>query len=211
MLEVTKEILETKCSIQHYAEQWFSFQALWRLNTEAFSHRLGRGLREWNHVLDSLRKSRALFGDSDLSRSFGVALVSYENLQERISERTDYWISYVLSSIYQLSLSKGKELYRTLCTSRLQLEETAVKFQSVESLIQAVDRVFDVADVLDRSEQEVADIGYAQRALIRGHITLTKEWVYHENLSAELAALRNLHSRRHATLEGNKGMLAILE
>ncbi|KAH7030898.1 LOW QUALITY PROTEIN: dynein heavy chain, N-terminal region 1-domain-containing protein [Microdochium trichocladiopsis] len=64
--------------ISEYVDKWLQFQSLWDLQSEQL---LGDELSKWLQLLQEIRKSRATFDTTEVSRAFGHIIIDYDQVQ----------------------------------------------------------------------------------------------------------------------------------
>ncbi|KAF9463127.1 dynein heavy chain [Collybia nuda] len=127
-LERPFALIETKVQqIQVYVGQWLQFQSLWDLEAEHVFNRLGDSLANWQNLLTDIKKKRATFDTSETSKSFGVAVIEYEQVQARVNAKYDSWQRDILSKFGLKLGAQMKEMHAAILKARNDLEHHSIE------------------------------------------------------------------------------------
>ncbi|KZS90334.1 cytoplasmic dynein heavy chain 1 [Sistotremastrum niveocremeum HHB9708] len=130
-LEKPFGLIEVKIQqIRDYVGKWLQFQSLWDLEAEYVFNRLGDSLSHWQQLLSEIKKARSTFDTSGSSKSFGVCVIEYEQVQARVNAKYDAWQRDILSRFGVKLGNAMKEIHASILKARNDLEH-----QSIEGLI----------------------------------------------------------------------------
>ena len=129
-------MIETKVQqLKEYVAKWLQFQSLWDLEAEYVFNRLGEDLSHWQQLLTEIKKARSTFDTSETSKSFGVCVIDYEQVQARVNAKYDSWQRDILSRFGVKLGNAMKEMHASILKARNELEH-----QSIEGLVGAPHR-----------------------------------------------------------------------
>ena len=129
-------LIETKVQqLKEYVAKWLQFQSLWDLEAEYVFNRLGEDLSHWQQLLTEIKKARSTFDTSETSKSFGVCVIDYEQVQARVNAKYDSWQRDILSRFGVKLGNAMKEMHASILKARNELEH-----QSIEGLVGAPHR-----------------------------------------------------------------------
>ncbi|KAF5351047.1 hypothetical protein D9756_008173 [Leucocoprinus leucothites] len=132
-LEKPFQLIETKVQqLKYYVAKWLQFQSLWDLEAEYVFNRLGGSLLHWQQLLIEIKKARSTFDTSETSKSFGVCVIDYEQVQSRVNAKYDSWQRDILSRFGVKLGNAMKEMHASILKARNDLEH-----QSIEGLVGA--------------------------------------------------------------------------
>ncbi|KAI0089933.1 dynein heavy chain, N-terminal region 1-domain-containing protein [Irpex rosettiformis] len=121
--------------LKEYVGKWLQFQSLWDLEAEYVFNRLGEDLSHWQQLLTEIKKARSTFDTSETSKSFGVCVIDYEQVQARVNAKYDSWQRDILSRFGVKLGNAMKEMHASILKARNELEH-----QSIEGLVGAPHR-----------------------------------------------------------------------
>ncbi|KAI0344163.1 cytoplasmic dynein heavy chain 1 [Trametopsis cervina] len=118
--------------LKEYVGKWLQFQSLWDLEADYVFNRLGEDLGHWQQLLTEIKKARSTFDTSETSKSFGVCVIDYEQVQARVNAKYDAWQRDILSRFGVKLGNAMKEMHASILKARNELEH-----QSIEGLVGA--------------------------------------------------------------------------
>ena len=119
-------------SLKDYVAKWLQFQSLWDLEAEYVFSRFGEDLAHWQQLLTEIKKARSTFDTYETSKSFGVCVIDYEQVQARVNAKYDSWQRDILSKFGVKLGNAMKEMHASILKARNELEH-----QSIEGLVGA--------------------------------------------------------------------------
>ncbi|KAJ3566624.1 hypothetical protein NP233_g6881 [Leucocoprinus birnbaumii] len=132
-LERPFQLIENKVQqLKDYVAKWLQFQSLWDLEAEYVFNRLGDSLSHWQQLLIEIKKARSTFDTSETSKSFGVCVIDYDQVQSRVNAKYDSWQRDILSRFGVKLGNAMKEMHASILKARNDLEH-----QSIEGLVGA--------------------------------------------------------------------------
>ncbi|KAJ2928569.1 hypothetical protein H1R20_g8533, partial [Candolleomyces eurysporus] len=127
-LEKPFALIEQKVQqLTDYVAKWLQFQSLWDLEAEYVFNRLGDSLSHWQQLLTEIKKARSTFDTSDTSKSFGVCVIDYEQVQARVNAKYDAWQRDILSRFGVKLGNAMKEMHAQILKARNELEHHSIE------------------------------------------------------------------------------------
>ncbi|KAJ2915322.1 hypothetical protein MD484_g5100, partial [Candolleomyces efflorescens] len=127
-LEKPFALIEQKVQqLTDYVAKWLQFQSLWDLEAEYVFNRLGDSLSHWQQLLTEIKKARSTFDTSDTSKSFGVCVIDYEQVQARVNAKYDAWQKDILSRFGVKLGNAMKEMHAQILKARNELEHHSIE------------------------------------------------------------------------------------
>jgi hypothetical protein len=121
-------LIENKIQeIQDYVGKWLQFQSLWDLEAECVFNRMGDSLSNWQQLLTEIKKARSTFDTFETSRSFGVCVIDYEQVQARVNAKYDAWQKDILSRFGVKLGNAMKEMHASILKARNDLEHHSIE------------------------------------------------------------------------------------
>ena len=190
-------VIEARISeVTDYVDKWLQFQSLWDLQSEQVYDILGDDLSQWLQLLQEIRKSRATFDTSEVSRSFGNIKVDYEQVQTRVNAKYDQWQHEILLKFGSKLGGRMREVHTEIATARRDLEGQTLEASSTAhavsfiTIVQQCKRKAKVwAPIVDMFRQ-------GQATLSRQRYQFPSDWLHVENVDGEWAALNELLARK---------------
>ena len=121
--------------VKDYVSKWLQFQSLWDLEAEYVFNRLGDSLANWQQLLTEIKRTRSTFDTSETQKSFGVAVIDYEQVQARVNAKYDSWQRDILSRFGVKLGNAIREMNANITKARHDLEN-----QSIEGLTSSAPR-----------------------------------------------------------------------
>jgi len=110
-----------------YVDKWLQFQSLWDLEAEYVFNRLGEDLSHWQQLLIEIKRTRSTFDTSETSKSFGVCVIDYEQVQARVNAKYDAWQKDILSRFGVKLGNAMKEMHAQILKARNELEHHSIE------------------------------------------------------------------------------------
>jgi hypothetical protein len=128
VLERPFSLIELKVQkLKDYVAKWLQFQSLWDLEAESVFARLGDSLAHWQQLLTEIKRARTTFDTSETTKSFGAAVVDYEQVQSRVNAKYDAWQRDILARFGAKLGNAMKEMHAAILKARNELEHHSIE------------------------------------------------------------------------------------
>lgn len=179
-----------------YVDKWLQFQSLWDLQSEHVYDILGDNLSQWLQLLQEIRKSRATFDTSEVSRSFGNIKIDYEQVQTRVNAKYDQWQHEILLKFGSKLGGRMREVHADIATARRDLEGQTLEASSTAHAVSFITIVQQCRRKAKVWEPIVDLFRQGQATLSRQRYQFPGDWLHVENVDGEWAALNELMERK---------------
>ncbi|KKK21233.1 dynein heavy chain [Aspergillus ochraceoroseus] len=189
--------IETRLKeVSEYVDKWLQFQSLWDLQSEQVYDILGDDLSQWLQLLQEIRKSRATFDTSEVSRSFGNIRIDYEQVQTRVNAKYDQWQHEMLLKFGSKLGNRMREVHLEIATARRDLEGQTLEAASTAHAVSFITIVQQCKRKARVWEPEVDLFRQGQATLARQRYQFPSDWLHVENVDGEWEALNELLARK---------------
>ncbi|KAG5519734.1 hypothetical protein PMAC_000007 [Pneumocystis sp. 'macacae'] len=192
---VYSSILKVHNEINIYIEKWFQFQSLWDLQSDNVSTLLGNDLVKWLQILREIRKSRSTFDTTETSHSFGILVIDYEQVQNRINSKYDSWQKDILNKFSSKLSENMKELYSRMIKMRHNLESQSLE-NSIEKTISFITTVQQCKEQIKEYKELISLYQQGQTVLSRQRYHFGNDWLYIDQIEAEWGMLSDILGRK---------------
>ncbi|KAH2035321.1 dynein heavy chain [Aspergillus fumigatus] len=182
--------------VSEYVDKWLQFQSLWDLRSEQVYDILGDDLAQWLQLLQEIRKSRATFDTSEVSRSFGNIKIDYEQVQTRVNAKYDQWQHEILLKFGSKLGARMREVHSEIAAARRDLEGQILEASSTAHAVSFITIVQQCKRKAKVWEPEVNIFRQGQATLARQRYQFPSDWLHVENVDGEWAALNELLARK---------------
>ncbi|KAL1976030.1 hypothetical protein VTN31DRAFT_4422 [Thermomyces dupontii] len=182
--------------ISKYVDKWLQFQSLWDLQAERVYEILGDNLSQWLQLLQEIRKSRATFDTSEVSRSFGNITIDYEQVQTRVNAKYDQWQHEILHKFGAKLGSRMREVHSEIAAARQDLEGQSLEASSTAHAVSFITIVQQCKRKAKVWEPQVELFRQGQTTLSRQRYQFPSDWLHVENVDGEWAALNEILARK---------------
>ncbi|KAL4887486.1 dynein heavy chain, N-terminal region 1-domain-containing protein [Aspergillus karnatakaensis] len=182
--------------VSEYVDKWLQFQSLWDLQSEQVYDILGDDLSQWLQLLQEIRKSRATFDTSEVSRSFGNVKVDYEQVQTKVNAKYDQWQHEILLKFGAKVGNRMREVHSEIATARQNLEGQTLEAASTAHAVSFITSVQQCKRKTKVWEPEMDLFRQGQATLVRQRYQFPSDWLHLENVEGEWTALNELLSRK---------------
>ncbi|KAL3439245.1 dynein heavy chain, cytoplasmic [Aspergillus tetrazonus] len=201
-LSLVYSAIETRLKeVSEYVDKWLQFQSLWDLQSEQVYDILGDDLSQWLQLLQEIRKSRATFDTSEVSRSFGNIKIDYEQVQTRVNAKYDQWQHEILLKFGSKLGNRMREVHSEIATARHDLEGKSLDSASTAHAVAFITSVQQCKRKAKVWEPEVDLFRQGQATLVRQRYQFPSDWLHVENVDGEWAALNELLGRKGKIVE----------
>jgi dynein heavy chain 1 len=191
--------------ISAYVNKWLQFQSLWDLESEYVYSRLGDSLSSWQQLLLEIRKTRSTFDNSETQRSFGVAVINYEQVQSKVNAKYDTWQRDILGRFgSKLSLTM-KETHAAILKARHDLEHHSIEGSSTAATVTFITFVQDLKRKVKKWTPEIEIFGSGQKTLERQRYQFPQDWLYVDQIEGEWSAFNEILTRKNASIQDQLG------
>ncbi|KAJ6102543.1 hypothetical protein N7486_004970 [Penicillium sp. IBT 16267x] len=182
--------------VSEYVDKWLQFQSLWDLQSEQVYDILGDDLSQWLQLLQEIRKSRATFDTSEVSRSFGNIRIDYEQVQTKVNAKYDQWQHEILQKFGAKLGGRMREVHSEIAAARRDLEGQTLEASSTAHAVSFITIVQQCKRKTRVWEPEVDMFRQGQTTLSRQRYQFPNDWLHVENVDGEWAALNELLTRK---------------
>lgn len=182
--------------VSEYVDKWLQFQSLWDLRSEHVYDILGDDLSQWLQLLQEIRKSRATFDTSEVSRSFGNIKIDYEQVQTRVNAKYDQWQHEILLKFGSKLGGRMREVHSDIASARRDLEGQTLEASSTAHAVSFITIVQQCKRKAKVWEPEVDLFRQGQATLARQRYQFPSDWLHVENVDGEWTALNELLARK---------------
>lgn len=182
--------------IGEYVDKWLQFQSLWDLQSEQVYELLGDELSKWLQLLQEIRKSRATFDTTEVSRSFGHITIDYEQVQMKVNSKYDQWQQEILVKFAGRLGTRMREVNAEIEKARRDLEGQSLEATSTAQAVQFITIVQSCKRKVKAWAPEVETFRQGQSTLVRNRYNLPQDWVDIQQVDATWDALNELLNRK---------------
>jgi dynein heavy chain 1, cytosolic len=193
-----------------YVDRWLQFQSLWDLQADQVYNTLGDNLGNWLQILTEIRKSRATFDTSEVSHSFGVISVKFDQVQSRVNQKYDAWQRDIVQRFAGVLSNAISALYGELSKARTDLERQSLEASSTAQAVSFI-------TIVQKSEQRVKVweplvelFQKSQNALIRERYHFPHDWLSIDQVLDEWGALKDILTRKSKQVQDQIGIFPFL-
>lgn len=207
-LERPFALVEAKLrQIGAYVGKWLQFQSLWDLESEYVYGQLGDSLASWQQLLLEIRKTRSTFDNSETQRSFGVAIINYEQVQSKVNAKYDTWQRDILSRFGGKLATSMKETHAAILKARHDLEHHSIEGSSTAATVTFITFVQDLKRKVTKWTPEIAIFDSGQKTLERQRYQFPSDWLYVDQIEGEWGAFNEIMARKDASIQDQLGEL----
>ncbi|GAA5850789.1 hypothetical protein JCM8547_009091 [Rhodosporidiobolus lusitaniae] len=184
-----------------YVDKWLQFQSLWDLEAEYVYGQLGDQLSSWQQLLLEIRKTRSTFDNSDTQRSFGVAVIDYEQVQSKVNAKYDTWQRDILSRFGAKLGAAMKETHAAILKARHDLEGHSIETSSTAATVTFITFVQDLKRKVKKWAPEIEIFSSGQKTLERQRYQFPNDWMYVDQVENEWSAFNEILTRKNASIQ----------
>lgn len=205
-LEKPFALVEEKLhQISAYVGKWLQFQSLWDLESEYVYSRLGDSLGSWQQLLLEIRKTRSTFDNSETSKSFGVAIINYEQVQSKVNAKYDTWQRDILGRFGSKLGSTMKETHAAILKARHELEHHSIEGSSTAATVTFITFVQELKRKVKKWTPEIEIFGQGQKTLERQRYQFPQDWLYVDQIEGEWSAFNEILARKNTSIQEQLG------
>ncbi|KAI0387780.1 cytoplasmic dynein heavy chain, partial [Hypomontagnella monticulosa] len=182
--------------IGDYVDKWLQFQSLWDLQSEQVYELLGDELSKWLQLLQEIRKSRATFDTTEVSRSFGHITIDYEQVQMKVNSKYDQWQQEILVKFAGRLGTRMREVNAEIEKARRDLEGQSLEATSTAQAVQFITIVQSCKRKVKAWAPEVETFRQGQSTLVRNRYNFPQDWVDVQQVDSTWEALNELLNRK---------------
>ncbi|KDN53572.1 putative cytoplasmic dynein heavy chain 1 [Tilletiaria anomala UBC 951] len=201
-LERPVALIESKIAeLTQYVGKWLQFQSLWDLEAERVFDSLGESLPKWQQLLAEIRKTRATFDNSESQRSFGIAVIDYEQVQSRVNAKYDAWQKDILNKFGSKLRSAMSEMYAIVSKARTDLEQHSIESSSTAATVTFITFVQDLKRSVKKWAPQMEIFSTGQKTLERQRYMFPADWLYVDQVEGEWSAFNEILKRKNASIQ----------
>lgn len=182
--------------IAEYVDKWLQFQSLWDLQSEHVYDVLGEDLSRWLQLLQEIRKTRATFDTSEVSRSFGYVTIDYEQVQVKVNAKYDQWQHEILLKFAGRLGNRMTEVFVEIEKARKDLEVQSLEASSTAQAVTFITTVQQCRRKAQAWGPEVEIFRQGQTALTRQRYQFPADWLHMEQIDHEWTTLNEVLERK---------------
>ncbi|GAA6009794.1 hypothetical protein JCM11491_000816 [Sporobolomyces phaffii] len=184
-----------------YVDKWLQFQSLWDLEAEYVYSQLGDQLSSWQQLLLEIRKTRSTFDNSETQRSFGVAIIDYEQVQSKVNSKYDTWQRDILGRFGAKLGVSMKETHAAISKARHDLEQHSIETSSTAATVTFITFVQELKRKVKKWAPEIEIFGSGQKTLERQRYQFPSDWLYVDQVENEWSAFNEILTRKNASIQ----------
>lgn len=190
-----------------YVNKWLQFQSLWDLESEYVYSKLGDSLSSWQQLLLEIRKTRSTFDNSETQKSFGVAIINYEQVQSKVNAKYDTWQRDILGRFGGKLGTTMKETHAAILKARHDLEHHSIEGSSTAATVTFITFVQELKRKVKKWTPEIAIFGQGEKTLERQRYQFPQDWLYVDQMEGEWSAFNDILARKNASIQEQLGAL----
>lgn len=187
--------------LTQYVGKWLQFQSLWDLEAERVFDSLGDDLAKWQALLSDIRKTRTTFDNSETQRSFGIAIVDYEQVQARVNSKYDAWQRDILNRFGSKLGAAISEMYAKISKARLDLEQHSIESSTTAATVTFITLVQDLKRNVKKWAPLIEIFSTGQKTLERQRYMFPSDWLYIDQIEGEWSAFNEILKRKNASIQ----------
>ncbi|KZF19340.1 dynein heavy chain [Xylona heveae TC161] len=184
-----------------YVDKWFQFQSLWDLQSEQVYDILGEDLSKWLQLLLEIRKTRATFDTTEVSRSFGTITIDYGQVQTKVNAKYDQWQHEILVRFAGRLGNRMRDSYNEIEQARRDLEGHSLEASSTAQAVSFITMVQQCKRKVSIWGPEIELFHQAQTTLIRQRYQFPSSWLSVDQIEQEWGALNEILERKSKVVE----------
>merc|ERR1712130_878853 len=196
LIHAYKKIDQQIAAANSYVETWLQYQALWDMDINMITEKLGEDLNSWKKLLLDMKSSRRTFDNSSTQERFGPILVDYKAVQTKVNHKYDVWHKKIQNTFGSLVGQQMKNLHTSLIEGRKNLEKYPFDFTTTESILSSVTLLQD----LNKKSKLWTDQFKVQRnveqVLTRQRYSFPEDWTSAEAINEQMNKFEVLLNRK---------------
>lgn len=201
-LELPFALIEAQLQkLTQYVGKWLQFQSLWDLEAERVFDSLGDDLAKWQALLADIRKTRSTFDNSETQRSFGIAVVDYEQVQSRVNSKYDAWQRDILNRFGSKLGAAMSEMYAKISKARADLEQHSIESSTTATTVTFITLVQDLKRNVRKWAPQIDIFSTGQKTLERQRYMFPSDWLYIDQIEGEWSAFNEILKRKDASIQ----------
>ncbi|KAH9904137.1 cytoplasmic dynein heavy chain [Xylariomycetidae sp. FL2044] len=189
--------IETKLqNLGGYVEKWLQFQSLWDLQSEQVYELLGDELSKWLQLLQEIKKSRATFDTTEVSRSFGHITIDYDQVQVKVNAKYDQWQHEILMKFAGRLGGRMREVHSEMDQAKRDLEVQSLEATSTAQAVQFITIVQSCKRRVKTWAPEIETFRNGQTMLVRQRWNRPQDWMDVSQVDSTWEALNELLTRK---------------
>eukprot|EP00040_Diaphanoeca_grandis_P036231 m.230237 g.230237 ORF g.230237 m.230237 type:complete len:4579 (-) comp33576_c0_seq1:2736-16472(-) len=207
LLKAYRLIEDKMASVSGYVQIWFQYQALWDLQTDTITNRLGDDLDQWQQLIVEIKKARRTFDTSESTKDFGPICINFAQVQNRVMLRYDQLHKDMLNKFGTKLSSSMEEFYNAINRARSDLEVTSVESASTQDSVSLITMIQDLKRKQSAWAENIEMFRLSEKVLERQRFQFPNGWRYVDSLTGEWDAFCEIMARKDGQLSGQMNSL----
>ena len=192
-----------------HLQNWRENEYLWNLSEESFftminndmniCYRFACGLLNQKRKFDSIQPivklETSLLIDQEKAQLFAVA-------------KYDQWQKIILNHLLSIYMKNALELHHTLGLERKITEDIHVHLSSLPRITKLIIHLDETSSNLDHYYEKYELMKNSQRLLIQSRMKIPSEFIYCDQLKADLDSLKEITIKKQNAIEENRSIIA---
>ena len=146
--------------------------------------------------MTEIRKSRATFDTSEVSHSFGLISIKFDQVQSRVNQKYDAWQRDIVQRFAGVLSNAMNALYGELSKARTDLERQSLEASSTAQAVYFITIVQKSEQKAKIWEPQVEVFQKSQNTLTRERYHFPREWISVDQVLDEWASLKYILARK---------------
>ncbi|KOS13271.1 cytoplasmic dynein heavy chain 1 [Malassezia pachydermatis] len=189
-----------------YADRWLALQVLWDVEPDTVAP--DASMETWLSLLSEIRTTRS-FIEAPARRSKGLIHLDATLAQSRVLTRFEAWYAALGTRFAAYLHTCLRDMHTTMTTWRTTLEPLSAMHTSTTQVVQLITSVAQLTHELRTWTPYVDLLAQGQSLLLQQRWPRPQDWVYAEQVKADLSTLRELHAQKHASIEAQQESLHV--
>ncbi|KAF2838922.1 hypothetical protein M501DRAFT_1004768 [Patellaria atrata CBS 101060] len=194
--------------VTEYVDKWLQFQSLWDLQSEQVYEALGEDLSKWLQLLLDIRKTRATFDTSEVSRSFGYVTIDYEQVQDKVNAKYDQWQHDIMVKFASRLGTTMADRLGEIEKARKDLESQTLESTETTQAVTFITRIQQYHRKEKAWAPEIETFRQGQATLYRQRYQFPPEWIDIDQIANEWDAFSDILARKSKTFQDQKDALS---
>ncbi|CAR27637.1 ZYRO0D03168p [Zygosaccharomyces rouxii] len=192
----------------NYTTSWKESQRLWKLEESAVERFVGSDLNQCLQSLADLLHQRPSLSTFRPQNCFnGLLDFKYDEAFSKVLTKYNFWVSYLCNQLLSLYLKESTKFAEELRSQREHLEQNALDVSSLRNMSQLVREIDAVKERLRDREELLNSLKKSHNLFYVLHAELPPEFLFIEQLEADLRALCECSTKKEAILSKNRDII----
>lgn len=182
-----------------FVDTWYQFQALWDVNSDTMYADLT--LTGWFTLFEEIQKSRALFDNAEVTRTFGPLVINFDDARVQIISRFNLWNRDVLARFAGFLSVTTRSTHNRIVNARKSLEKNDLNISSVQDTVEMIMNVQKQKRCAEELRTLIQDLRTAEKLLYKLRFKLSADHVFADQLENDFEALLEIVFRRSNSID----------